>query len=417
MGGEIIKQFLIGLGFGVDEASLSKFNSSIASATKRVGLLYTAIQVAAAGIFATVAEISKGFEEMGYEYRLIQPAINKAILLRMELLKAYNAAGINLVKVVQESVKFNISLAKTKFAFEAIYKGTAAKFIPLLTKQMDVFRNQIYQNMPKIIDFLEKFVGVVFKAFETTWILGQRVWSILGRVYDFFRELHDATEGWSTIILGVIAVWKLLNLAFLATPLGAILAGLVAILALYDDFKVWQEGGQSFFNWGPVVPLINSVTQAVSTLWQVVKGLGASLFFVAQAITKALTGNFGGAFDSLVKALNSFNDAFYETIQLFKDLWDVSGRTGQAIVNGAQALFGSNIDTGNLNQPGSGAGGSRPLGATSIAGQQQTNQNVNQQTSITVQGSPDANSTAKAVASQQTNVNAQLVTNLRPVKK
>src|SRR4051812_3077747 len=104
--------------------------------------------------------------------------------------------------------------------------------------------------MPKIQSALERFIKFIFAAFEAITTLGERIWSILERVYDFFKKLHDATDGWSTIIIGVIAAWKLLNLSFLATPLGMVLALAVALLALYDDLKTFVEGGQSLINWG-----------------------------------------------------------------------------------------------------------------------------------------------------------------------
>ncbi len=229
MTGEVIKSFLVGLGFDVDDASLAKFNKAIVGATVKVAALYGSIKLSSAAIFYSISKISEGFEEMGYQYRLIAPAINKAILLRNELLKAYAAAGLNIQKAVVESVKFNFALTKTKFAFEAIYKSVGVRFLPLLTQQMDIFRRQIYANMPKIQDRLEKFIQVIFQAFNATIILGTRVWSILERVYDFFAKLHEATGGWSTVIVGVIAAWKLLNLAFLATPLGAILASRISV--------------------------------------------------------------------------------------------------------------------------------------------------------------------------------------------
>src|SRR5882757_2288570 len=116
MTGEVIKSFLVGLGFDIDDASLAKFNKSIAQAATRVTALYGAIQVAATGIAYGITEISKGFEEMGYEYHIIAPAINKALLLRQELLRAYQAAGVNITKVIQNSIKLNLSLDKTKIA-------------------------------------------------------------------------------------------------------------------------------------------------------------------------------------------------------------------------------------------------------------------------------------------------------------
>ncbi len=86
MTGEVIKEFLVGLGFGVDAASLSKFNKALTSSTLRVSALYGAINLTAGAVVASIEDISKGFEQIGYDYHIIAPAINKTLLLRQEML-------------------------------------------------------------------------------------------------------------------------------------------------------------------------------------------------------------------------------------------------------------------------------------------------------------------------------------------
>lgn len=46
-----------------------------------------------------------------------------------------------------------------------------------------------------------------------------------------------------------IGMLKLFRLAFLASPIGIILALGAALALLYDDYKTWREGGKSLFDW------------------------------------------------------------------------------------------------------------------------------------------------------------------------
>lgn len=434
MGGDVIKSFLVGLGFDVDEKSLGAFNKAIQSATLRVTALYASIQASAAGIFYGISKISEGFENMGYELRLVAPAMNRWLVLRQAMLEAYSKAGVNLIQVVKQSILFNYSLAKTKFALEAVYKSVAAKFFPLLTKQMDIFRLKIFANMPKIQAQLMKFVQFIFKAFEATIELGTRMWSILTRVWDFFARLDRATDGWSTIILGVIAAWKLLNLAFLATPLGMIIAGLVTILALYDDFKVWQEGGKSLFNWG---------SETAKTIY----GLGIAIGGVVAAIL---------VFKGIVIATKAAEEAWI-AIQwaaeagawalaagldaaaigaaiLAAPIWLIVGAVSAligvlAVVDAKWGIFGGHVSGffsaiggkvldifGGGPKTAGGLGGAIPGNQTQplIAPGANSNQNVSQQTSIVVNGSADAHSVGKQVASQQDRVNFDMTRNFKP---
>lgn len=413
MDGEVIKSFLVGLGFGVDATSLTKFNKSIASATLKVTALYTSVKIAAAGILYGISEISEGFEKMGYEYHIIAPAINKALLLRRELLKAYSLAGINIQKVVRDSLKLNLSLTKTKFAFEAIYRSVASRFFETITKQSDIFRSRIYANLPKIQAVLEKFIKFIFKALDATTTLGIRLWSILGRVYTFFVDLDKATDGWSTKVLALIAVWQAFNLSFLATPLGILLTLGVAILTLYDDFKTFQEGGKSFFNWTKFIPIIDSVTVAVKALWKVLEGLFDIVGNIGLAFYELLEEDYSGAWDAL-------KDGAQGVLNVFIALWGAIKGIGGALLSiggfGANLVAGSPNTGANIQNSPKGVPLASPLGSSNISNAQ-TNQNVHQQTSINITGAPDANATAKAVGGEMNKQNFDLVRNLKGAVK
>lgn len=410
-GADVIKSFLVGLGFGVDDASLSKFNKAIAGATLKVTALYASVKLMASGIVYGISKISEGFEQMGYEYRIIAPAINKALVLRRELLKAYSAAGINITKVVQASVKLNMSLAKTRFALEAIYRSVGSRFFALLTKQSDLFRQKIYANMPKIQNMLERFVKFIFKAVEAVTTLGLRLWSILTRVYDFFVMLDKATDGWSTRIIAVIAAWKLLNLSFLATPLGLLLTGFVALLALWDDFKTFQEGGESLFNWSKALPVIEDITAAFESLWNVAKSVFDVFNSLFMVIYKIMEADFSGA-------LTAWGRAGEAIIATFKNLWEVIKNLGGSlgsIAGAVSGLFGGdnankNIAANIQNVPG-GVPKASPVGSN--VQNSQTNQHVQQQTNINVMGSADAGAVGKAVSSEQSKVNFDMVRNMK----
>jgi hypothetical protein len=423
--GDIIKSFLVGLGFDIDESSLRVFNSEIAKAAVRITALYTAVNAFAGGIVYSFSKISEGFEEIGYQYHIIAPAINKAIILRQELLKAYSAAGINLRKAVVDSLRLNLALTKTKYALEAIYKSVASRFFGELTKQTDMFRKRLYANMPYIVSALEKFVKTVFKAFEVVTILGGRVWSILSKVYDFFVMLHKATDGWSTIVLGLIAAWKLLNLSFLATPLGLLLSLGLAVLALYDDFKTWQEGGRSLIDWGSeftkmivgLTTIIFGVAAAFGA-WTVATKAWAAGVALVEGVLAVLNGELSItalallAIEAPIWLIVAAIGALVAGLTLADEKWKIFGgglAGGVASVgNAALNLIGGNglSSIGTAIKPNTPA-----LGSTPPPGQQNTNANM--QTQINILGSPNPSATARATAAEQSSVNGAFVRNLR----
>ncbi len=412
MNGDVIKSFLVGLGFGVDDASLAKFNKAIASATLKVAALYGSIKVTSAGIVYGLSQISEGFEKMGYEYRIIAPAINKALVLRRELLKAYSLAGINIVKVVQSSVRLNLSLTKTKYAFEAIYRSVASRFFDTLARQSDLFRQKIYANMPKIQAALENFVKAVFRALEVTLILGNRLWQILTRVYDFFALLDAKTSGWSTAILAAAAAWRFLNLSFLATPLGLLLVGFTALLALWDDFKTFQEGGQALINWGSeTTRIMVGLAGAIGGVAVAVGGviLAMRAYAVVQAIVNAVMfANPIGLIIGGVIALTALLTYLDNKWQLFGG--HISGffsGLGGKILDFAS---GTNVAANAANNPATNPL-ANPIGSA-VNHNSQTNQNVSMQNNFNVVGVSDPGANAKAIAGEQTRVAGAISRNL-----
>ena len=275
--------------------------------------------------------------------------------------------------------------------------------------------------MPQIQNALEKFVQFVFKALEATSVLGNRLFDILSRVYDFFVQLDKATDGWSTIILGVIAAWKLLNLSFFATPLGLLITGFTALLALWDDFKTFKEGGQALINWGSeTTKVIVGVTAAVLglsaaigtiagvyTIWTNATKLAA----VAQgALNLALALNPIGLVILAVTALIAGITALDAKFHLFGGtVVGFFANIGNKILDFAS---GPNVQANLGNTPGGVPRPVQPLGS-GVSNNSQSNQNVQQQTNITVQGSADAQAVGKAVTGQQDRVNFDLARNLK----
>lgn len=82
MSAETIKEFLVGLGFKVDEAGLSKFAEGITSATLRVTALATAATAAAAGIVASVQHIASEYDQLdklATQFRTTADAVDEFI--------------------------------------------------------------------------------------------------------------------------------------------------------------------------------------------------------------------------------------------------------------------------------------------------------------------------------------------------
>ena len=402
MTGEVIKSFLVGLGFGVDDASLTKFNASIVSASKTIGKLYAATVGAASAIVYGVAKISESFEQLGYEYRLITPAINKAIILRRELFKAYAAAGINIREVVLNSVKLNLSLTKTKFALEAIYKSVGSRFFTFLTKQSDILRAKIYQNMPKILAVLERLVKWVFVLLNGLIRLGMRLFEIFKGIYDFFVLLDQKTQGTSTKILAFLAAVLLLM-----SPLAVIIGSLTALLLLFDDYKTWKEGGKSLFDWSSFDQGLKGLKEGFKGLWHVIQDLLDVAGDVRDIVEDFFVGEDSSKRKTVFQALNDDARKLYGTVLdiggLLKTFYKF---TLFSSLNGENGVLKNNIDNFNPSVP------HTPL-LSAMNNSSQATVNLQQQTTINTSPGADAAGIGKAYNESASSQNRDLVRDLQ----
>ena len=64
MSTDTIKEFLVGLGFKIDESSQRKFISVVEGISKSMAALGVAVEGAAIGVVAAIDKISRGFEDL-----------------------------------------------------------------------------------------------------------------------------------------------------------------------------------------------------------------------------------------------------------------------------------------------------------------------------------------------------------------
>lgn len=85
----------------------------------------------------------------------------------------------------------------------------------------------------------------------------------------FLRSLMMLKKG-LILLKSFIPVLKMLRLAFLASPLGIILALAAAIALLWNDYKTWKEGGKSLFDWskwtGGIDKIISKIKDFINML-------------------------------------------------------------------------------------------------------------------------------------------------------
>jgi hypothetical protein len=588
MSAETIKEFLVGLGFKVDEAGLAKFSEGIASASLRVTALAAATTAAAGAIVAGVQKIAADFDQLdklATQFRTTADAIDefadaagilgikketaveglknldraivdtsmdmgraKAVFadlgisvkdaagnlkpttevmaelaekfkgmekgkqirvmerlgLDPSLLKLFNAdmvalraemeaidkaAGLDFGQAMAESKAFmeiwramQQEIQKWKLLFKTTMESVSVKLMPkfraqirAITDAMINFRRKVMDNLPKAIEAIMPIINVIMRIAEAFIKITARIASGAMTIIGWFLKLNEATGGWAGYILAAAAAWKYLNLAFLKTPLGMLLALAAAVALLIDDFLTFKEGGDSLIDWGSGFGVVMQAVTAALTGFLAYVVLSKAAVVAMAVATKAWTAAtviFNGIMAAARMAVLLFNLMLYANpiglviaaivalgaavvgmIVYWDEIkayligffdWFVSkvdflpGVIGSAFGAAKDSVIGiftgvKDWFTGFFDWIGSkfqwiaewgskvkgffgGGSNAAPALAPSPQAQAAINgggQNVNQQTQIVVQGSSDPAATARAVSGEQGRVNADMARNMR----
>jgi hypothetical protein len=232
-------------------------------------------------------------DRLGIDQNTLFAMINGLGSLTTAYKQMYAAAGLDSTGGSSQARGMMVQLRTLGAAFEILGIKVEASLSGAIGGDIEQFRQLLVANFGNIATVID----VVAKAFIilSTLLLGvfQEAFVVLEQLYKAFRQLSPQTQQWIEILLGLITVWRLLNTAFLSSPIGRILALGSALLLLYQDYETWKAGGKSLIDWSKWEPdierfedflrrawnLINNLVQAIGG-WQVVFGIFLTYFAV-----------------------------------------------------------------------------------------------------------------------------------------
>jgi hypothetical protein len=363
------------------------------------------------------------------------------------------SVGLDFDKAIKEGKAFTLTFRelqketqKWRVLFAKAMDVIAIKMMPRIRQTMENTRESMIRLrrmamdvMPVVISKIEPIISAIIRIAEAFISISSRIASAVALIIALIIRLNSATNGWAGYIMAAAAAWRYLNLAFLRTPLGQIISLATALALLIDDFLTFREGGDSLIDWGGKFGVVMKVVTGSMALF--LAGVVATKTWVA-GVTIATN-----AWAVAVGALNGVLGAVRAATLLFNMALSLNpiGAVVVAIgaLIGAGVMLVKNWDSVKqwfmsffsfLNggfQKASGFAG-KVAGLFSLGGMRQSvltpspqtqatmtarAQSVNQRTQIVVNGNADPASTARAVAGQQTRVNADMARNMRVVAR
>lgn len=171
--------------------------------------------------------------------------------------------GFNADKAAVQSNKFMTSMRGLTSLFGIMRDKIGSNLAGGLAGSLDSLRRRILDNFPKIEETLTKVIkGVIWLANAFT-RMAWRVIQAAGSVIDWWKKLDDGSKKFLMTIGAILIAWRLLNAAFLKSPIGLITTLILAIGLLYDDYQTWKEGGNSLIDWEKWQPAIDKAKEAM----------------------------------------------------------------------------------------------------------------------------------------------------------
>lgn len=174
--------------------------------------------------------------------------------------------GFNADKAAVQSNKFMTSMRGLTSLFGIMRDKIGSNLAGGLAGSLDNLRRRILDNFPKIEETLTKVIkGVIWLASAFT-RMAWRVIQAAGSVIDWWKRLDEGSKNLLKIVGALLVAWRLLNAAFLKSPIGLITTLILAIGLLYDDYQTWKEGGKSLIDWSKWQPEIEQAKKVFKWL-------------------------------------------------------------------------------------------------------------------------------------------------------
>lgn len=214
----------------------------------------------------------------------------------------------------------------TKTGFQVIVMQAGKALIPilrLLNQMLQAGISAFSQLNPQIKEGLAvglrfAMLAVVFGGF----------FKVFGMIFKFIPMLKS-----------FIGLLKLFRLAFLASPIGIILALAAAIGLLYDDYKTWRDGGKSLFDWSKWTNGIDTIIGKIKDFLEILDQVKDK---VVNFVQKVLTDPAGaikevaevaadGVKNLAQKGVDALNDKIAETEKGAKALDKIGETTAKTL--------------------------------------------------------------------------------------
>ncbi|WP_392563441.1 hypothetical protein RHO13_08540 [Orbus wheelerorum] len=372
------------ISIGVDTSQAEKFTQITEKLSQSAEKLGTIASEIGKHLNDTISEVDESTDNVSQQSQVAETRISKlksglmaiqtvAIAVGQAFVSAFNDAikGVETFyndkdalfkiskKELAQTKEYQSALSKANNAIENIKTKIAAGLTPALTKIIKVFLDWLNANKELIANGIAKTVEALSYVIQT-----------VKNTIRFFDKIISATIGWKSALLILGAVWAAFNAGFIISPIGAVIAAIVALMLLIDDLMVYMDGGDSLFGeyWQPLIDGAKLVYDTIKLCWNYIKAIWSGNSEEIKSTSKKLFDSCVQIFANLFNWIKSLLPTILKSILTFFgmseseaskvvdrigkifgfifDLITLPFRTGYKLICGIMDLFG--IDAGDV---------------------------------------------------------------------
>lgn len=187
------------------------------------------------------------------------------------------ATGFDSQKAAEQSNKFMTQMRGLTSLFGIMRDKIGGNLAGGLADNLERFRKNILLNFPKIEGTITAVLKKVLSLADSIMTLVYRGVQGVGDLIKWWDKLDSGTQHLIQVLGGLLVAWRVLNSAFLTSPIGIISALAASLVLLYDDYKTWKEGGNSLIDWKSWEPGVKKAEKFIDDISKAIKGLGKVL--------------------------------------------------------------------------------------------------------------------------------------------
>ncbi|NBJ34418.1 transglycosylase SLT domain-containing protein [Serratia fonticola] len=194
----------------------------------------------------TLLAMRRGFGQFGSEYAMTAKKI-----------------GFNADIAAKQSNRFMTSMSALTMTLGQARDKIGSNLASGLAGSLDALRKQLLDNWPKIEAVVMKVIKGILWMAEVFGRMAWRASQAVSQVIDWWKKLDLESRKLLGVFGAMLVGWRMLNSAFLMSPIGLITAAILTLALLYDDYMTWKENGKSLIDWSKWEPGIKKAKEAI----------------------------------------------------------------------------------------------------------------------------------------------------------